>query len=155
SPGDPGVPRPSHALPSLRAAALRGGEESAPGDRARVHRWTASLGRARRRDRGPPPDDVAGRGHDRASRRRSRRGPHVMRPRLVIGNWKMNPPTVDDARVLARAVVAAGAVPGVVVGIAPAAIALVAVSEAVRGSHVSVFAQDVHWEEKGAFTGQI
>ena len=78
-----------------------------------------------------------------------------MRPLLVIGNWKMNPPTVDDARDLARAVVAAGAVPGVVVGIAPAAIALVAVSEAVRGSHVSVFAQDVHWAEKGAFTGQI
>jgi triosephosphate isomerase len=29
------------------------------------------------------------------------------------------------------------------------------VAEALRGSDVAVYAQDVHWEEKGAFTGQV
>ena len=79
----------------------------------------------------------------------------MTRPRLVIGNWKMNPPSIAAAIDLARAVVATAPTTGVQVGIAPAAIALPAVAEVARGSRVSVYAQDVHWEEKGAFTGQI
>ncbi|TMC72617.1 MAG: triose-phosphate isomerase, partial [Chloroflexi bacterium] len=41
------------------------------------------------------------------------------------------------------------------VGVAPAAIALPAVADALRDTNVDVYAQDVHWEERGAFTGQI
>jgi len=40
------------------------------------------------------------------------------------------------------------------VGVAPAAIALPAVADALRDTNVDVYAQDVHWEERGAFTGQ-
>jgi len=77
-----------------------------------------------------------------------------MRERIVIGNWKMNPPTVADAVELARNV--AERVPGgVYVGVAPAAVALPAVADALRDANVDVYAQDVHWEERGAFTGQI
>ena len=77
-----------------------------------------------------------------------------MRERLVIGNWKMNPPTIADAVELARNV--AERMPaGVSVGVAPAAIALPAVADALRDTNVDVYAQDVHWEERGAFTGQI
>ncbi len=77
-----------------------------------------------------------------------------MRERLVIGNWKMNPSTVADAVELARNV--AERMPsGVSVGVAPAAIALPAVADALRETNVDVYAQDVHWEERGAFTGQI
>jgi len=75
--------------------------------------------------------------------------------RLVIGNWKMNPPTIADAVVLARAVVSAASSGDVRVAVAPPAIALAAVADAVRGTHVLVYAQDVHWEDKGAYTGQI
>lgn len=67
----------------------------------------------------------------------------------------MNPQSVAAAVDLARAVVATAPTAGVEVGIAPAAIALAAVSAAARASAVSVYAQDVHWEEKGAFTGQM
>ena len=77
-----------------------------------------------------------------------------MRERLVIGNWKMNPPNIADAVELAREV-AARAHPGVSIGVAPPAIALAAVADALRGTDVAVYAQDVHWEERGAFTGQI
>jgi len=77
-----------------------------------------------------------------------------MRERLVIGNWKMNPPTIADAVELAHGV--AERVPaGVSVGVAPAAVALPAVADALRDTNVAVYAQDVHWEERGAFTGQI
>jgi triosephosphate isomerase len=77
-----------------------------------------------------------------------------MRERIVIGNWKMNPPTIADAVELARNV--AERLPGgVSVGVAPASIALPAVAEALRNTNVDVYAQDVHWEERGAFTGQI
>src|SRR5437762_10296349 len=77
-----------------------------------------------------------------------------MRERLVIGNWKMNPPTIAEAVELARNV--AQRVPGgISVGVAPAAIALPAVADALRDANVDVYAQDVHWEERGAFTGQI
>jgi len=77
-----------------------------------------------------------------------------MRERIVIGNWKMNPPTIADAVELARTV--AERMPGgLSVGVAPAAIALPAVADALRDANVDVYAQDLHWEERGAFTGQI
>jgi len=77
-----------------------------------------------------------------------------MRERIVIGNWKMNPPTIADAVELARDVAKRDA-GGVSVGVAPAAVALPAVADALRDANVDVYAQDVHWEERGAFTGQI
>lgn len=79
----------------------------------------------------------------------------MTRPRIVIGNWKMNPPTIAAAVELARTVATTAPIASVQVGVAPPAIALAAVADAVRGSAVAVYAQDVHWEEKGAFTGQV
>ena len=76
------------------------------------------------------------------------------RRRLVVGNWKMGPATVEDAVTLAAAV-ARIEDRGVEVGIAPPAVALSAVADAVRGSSLRMYAQDVHWEEKGAYTGQV
>src|SRR5438105_11507012 len=66
----------------------------------------------------------------------------------------MNPPNIADAVELARDV-AARAHPGVSIGVAPPAIALSAVADALRDTNVAVYAQDVHWEERGAFTGQV
>ena len=79
----------------------------------------------------------------------------MTRPRLVIGNWKMNPATVPAAVELARSIAPLAAHGAVRVGVAPPAIALPAVADAVRGPRVEVYAQDVHWEEKGAYTSQI
>ena len=77
-----------------------------------------------------------------------------MRERLVVGNWKMNPPTIADAVSLARAVARAhhGAVS---VAVAPPFVAIPAVADALAGSDIAVYAQDVHWEERGAYTSQI
>ncbi len=67
----------------------------------------------------------------------------MARRKFVCGNWKMH-------RTAAEA--GGGAVQ---VAIAPVFTALPAVAAALRGSPVELAAQDVHWEPKGAFTGEI
>jgi triosephosphate isomerase len=78
----------------------------------------------------------------------------VTRDRLVVGNWKMNPASIAQAVALAKGIQAVVA-DGLSIGIAPPSIALSAVVEQLRGSSVRIYAQDVHWEPKGAYTGQI
>lgn len=74
---------------------------------------------------------------------------------LIAGNWKMHT-TADEAGALARDIVAAcGALAGREVMIAPPFTALAAVGKAVAGSPVRLAGQNVCWEEKGAFTGEI
>jgi len=77
-----------------------------------------------------------------------------MRRKIIAGNWKMNK-TIPEAVDLARAVVKAveGAEAEVVV--CPTYVCLQAVHEVVKGTNVALGAQDVHWEEKGAFTGKV
>jgi triosephosphate isomerase len=66
----------------------------------------------------------------------------------------MSPVTIPEAVTLARLVSAID--PGAAdVGVAPPATALPAVADALRGTRLAVYAQDVHWKDAGAFTGQI
>ena len=74
---------------------------------------------------------------------------------LIAGNWKMHT-DVQEAQQLAAAVVGAAAkVPGRDVMIAPPYTALAAVESVISATGVMLGAQNVHWEEKGAFTGEI
>jgi len=78
-----------------------------------------------------------------------------MRIPLVMGNWKMHG-TVAESRDLAQAVRDGLKRPrGVDVAICPSFTALAAVSEILAGSPVALGAQNCHWEDKGAFTGEI
>jgi triosephosphate isomerase len=76
----------------------------------------------------------------------------VRRP-VVAGNWKMNPPTLEEAIALAKVVeLSAAEAPAVTAVICPPAIWLADVARAVRGLHIG--AQTMHHEERGAFTGE-
>ncbi len=78
-----------------------------------------------------------------------------MRVPVFAGNWKMHK-TTAEARTLARAIrEGAGAETGCQVVLAPPYTALSAVAEEIRGSNLILAAQNVHWEPKGAFTGEI
>ena len=78
-----------------------------------------------------------------------------MRPWMVAGNWKMHN-TVREAVALSLAIKQGSeGVKGGMVVIAPVYTALASVSEAVRGSHVKLAAQNVFYEEKGAYTGEV
>ena len=79
----------------------------------------------------------------------------MARKKFIAGNWKMNT-TLPEAVELAKGVVEkAGSQQDVDVAVCPPCTNLAAVAEVVKGSAVKLGAQDVHWEEKGAFTGKI
>lgn len=80
-----------------------------------------------------------------------------MRPPLIAGNWKMNG-TAADAEALARGIRKDldGRIPqGVEVLVCPHYLVLERVRGVLQGSEIRLGAQDVHWEPKGAFTGEI
>ena len=79
-----------------------------------------------------------------------------MRKTVIAGNWKMHM-TCAEARAFADAflpLVAKLPADREVV-IAPPFTAIPTLTDVLRGSRVAVSAQNVHWEEKGAFTGMI
>ena len=74
---------------------------------------------------------------------------------LIAGNWKMNK-TVEEALDLVRQLkTALSGVKGVEVAVAPPFTALYAVQKELKGSAILLAAQNLYWEEKGAFTGEI
>ncbi len=78
-----------------------------------------------------------------------------MRIPVIAGNWKMNKLT-EEARALARGIKAgAGDVTHCQVVLAPPFTALAAVAAEIRTTKLILAAQNVHWEPKGAFTGEI
>lgn len=80
---------------------------------------------------------------------------HPTRRLLIAGNWKMHK-TVSESVALARAIVEQGRIgPRTDVMIAPVFTALSAVRAALEGTPVALGAQNVHWEEQGAFTGEV
>ena len=77
-----------------------------------------------------------------------------LRRKMIAGNWKMNK-TVNEAVELAEDVVMEtnGTLNEVV--IFPPFTALETVADAIDGKHVGYGAQDLHWEDNGAYTGAI
>jgi triosephosphate isomerase len=74
---------------------------------------------------------------------------------FICGNWKMHN-TVGEALALVDGVRAgAEALAGVEIGLAPTFTALHAVSKRLAGSGLALAAQNVHFEAKGAYTGEI
>ncbi|HPT50637.1 MAG TPA: triose-phosphate isomerase [Accumulibacter sp.] len=78
-----------------------------------------------------------------------------MRKIVIAGNWKMNKTVAESVKLAADVVAAAKNIKNVVVAIAPTYLALAKVAEVINGSNVKLAAQDVHWENQGAFTGKI
>ena len=77
-----------------------------------------------------------------------------MRKPIIAGNWKMNN-TPEEGVALVKELIpmVAGAKCDVVV--CPTFPCLPAVGEAIKGTNIKLGAQNVHFEEKGAFTGEV
>ena len=77
------------------------------------------------------------------------------RKKLIAGNWKMYK-TPDKAREFFREFLplVAGHTRDEIV-VCPPSIDLCAAVEAVKGSNVTIGAQNLHWEKEGAYTGEI
>jgi triosephosphate isomerase len=74
---------------------------------------------------------------------------------LIAGNWKMHK-TQDEAEEYIQALLpGVSAVDGVDVAICVPFTALKAMVDSTRGSRVEVYAQNMHQEPEGAFTGEV
>lgn len=78
-----------------------------------------------------------------------------MRTPFVAGNWKMNK-TVAEARDLVfKMNMKLREISGVEKVLCPPAMSLLAISALLEGTDTGLGAQNMHWEEKGAFTGEL
>jgi triosephosphate isomerase len=74
---------------------------------------------------------------------------------IVAGNWKMNKSAVEAAALLEGMLSELKAITGVERVICPPFVALATLAPRLAGSGIGLGAQTMHWEESGAFTGEI
>ncbi len=77
-----------------------------------------------------------------------------MRKPLIAGNWKMNK-TPSEAKTFAEQLKSSQMSQNVEVLVCPPFTALCKVIKVLKGTNIKVGAQNMHWETKGAYTGEI
>lgn len=78
-----------------------------------------------------------------------------MRIPCVAGNWKMNETAAQARELVAAMRGQLQGIGGVEKVLCPPFPALAAVAALLEGTDIALGAQNMHWEEKGAFTGEI
>ncbi len=78
-----------------------------------------------------------------------------MRMPFVAGNWKMNRTVAETRDLIVDLVQQLESITAVDRVLCPPFTALMAASAMLEGSTVGLGAQNMHWEEKGAYTGEI
>ena len=78
-----------------------------------------------------------------------------MRKPFVAGNWKMYKTVAEARHLVSELVPGLQSVGGVEKVICPPFTALLAVNALLEGTDIGLGAQDMHWEDTGAFTGEI
>ncbi|MBT5268505.1 MAG: triose-phosphate isomerase, partial [Candidatus Marinimicrobia bacterium] len=79
----------------------------------------------------------------------------MKRNKIVAGNWKMHFGPKEAAEFAESLRINILDTHGVSVILCPPFLALKSVFDVVNGSELKVGAQNMHWEEAGAFTGEI
>ncbi len=74
---------------------------------------------------------------------------------MVVGNWKMNTSVAEGVALAKQIRAALDPLPPVDVVLCPPFVSLHAVSKVMEGSPISIGAQNMHHEEKGAYTGEV
>ena len=79
------------------------------------------------------------------------------RPRLIVGNWKMHKTIPEAQDLVDRLIQLVGdnVGHGVSIVLAPPFTALSTVAQAIKGRPYLLGAQNLHWEDQGAYTGEI
>lgn len=78
-----------------------------------------------------------------------------MRKPIITGNWKMHKTAGEGAKLVQEINALTSAVQDVEIVVCPPFTTLTAVAGAVAGTNIGLGAQNMHWEDKGAFTGEI
>jgi triosephosphate isomerase len=78
-----------------------------------------------------------------------------MRTPIIAGNWKMNKTEKEAFQLASELKERLNGIKGVKVIICPSFTSLSAVKKGIKNSLISLGAQNMHWEEKGAYTGEV
>jgi triosephosphate isomerase len=78
-----------------------------------------------------------------------------MRKPIIAGNWKMNKTVAEAVDLSQKLRILCKGLQGVEVVVCPPFTALQATAKALHGSSIHLGAQNLHWEDRGAFTGEI
>ncbi|MBV8991218.1 MAG: triose-phosphate isomerase [Solirubrobacterales bacterium] len=78
-----------------------------------------------------------------------------MRTPLIAGNWKMYKTVAEAEQFIQALLPRVSSADRVEVAICPPYLALQAMVDSARGSRVQVYAQNMHYAEEGAFTGEV
>ncbi|MFQ5431147.1 MAG: triose-phosphate isomerase [Nitrospinota bacterium] len=78
-----------------------------------------------------------------------------MRTPLIAGNWKMHNTSAETKILVGEIIEKTAGVKGVDIVVAPPFTSLAAAKSAIGSSGIGLSAQNVHWEDKGAFTGEL
>ena len=79
----------------------------------------------------------------------------MARTPFVVGNWKLNKTVAEAQALVTELKNQLSAIRGVEVGVAPVALSISAVAKRLEDSGIRTFGQNCHWEESGAWTGEI
>jgi triosephosphate isomerase len=79
----------------------------------------------------------------------------MSRTPLIAGNWKMHGTVAEAEERVASLLPRISTIEQVDVAVCPPFTALQAVVDSTRGSQLSVYAQNCHYEREGAYTGEI
>lgn len=79
----------------------------------------------------------------------------MVEQKLVVGNWKMNLDAKKAKELASEIVALSSALQKSQAWITPVFTSLPAVADVVKGTSVKFGAQNVHWADSGAFTGEI
>ncbi len=78
-----------------------------------------------------------------------------MRVPLIAGNWKLNKTATEAYQLVSELIPGLRTVQGVEKLLCPPFTALMAVSRIIKDTDIRLGAQNMYWEEKGAYTGEI
>lgn len=74
---------------------------------------------------------------------------------IIAANWKMFMSPQEGAALAIQIVDILDGIPSVETVLCPPAVTLTAVANVLRGSEILLGAQNVHWENEGAYTGEV
>lgn len=78
-----------------------------------------------------------------------------MRKPIIAGNWKMHKTAGEGVALVQEINALTNTVTDVEIVVCPPFTTLAAVAGATAGTNIGLGAQNMHWEDKGAFTGEI
>ena len=80
---------------------------------------------------------------------------HPKRRPILAGNWKMNMTATQTRDLASKLVPLVANVKDRDIVLGPPFTSIAAVADVIRGTNIGLAAQNLHWEDKGAFTGEI